>query len=192
MGQDKARVLLDYLPLLAHLSAQIEKCCPVHVVADSSDRYEDLGFECLVDRPPGAGPLAGLCAAMHHRVEIYGYGWLLLVNCDLVKWSSRWLAELSENISDQVDAVAFARTASSSDSIASLAIAEHANPPDPLPALYHTRLLPQIDQALSRDRRSLVRLLASNRTAVLRESPATPWSFNTPEELAKRIAMLGK
>ena len=190
MGQDKARVPMDGGPLLTRLVAQVGECGPVHVVAGSRDRYSDLGIDCLTDRPPGAGPLAGLCAAMYHRVKAYGDGWLVLVNCDLVKWSSQWLAELSENATDQVDAVAFGRTVTVPEGVTNTRTEERKAIPDPIPALYHTKLCTKIDQALARDHRSLMQLLASTSTAVIGESPISRWSFNTPEELAKLMKTL--
>lgn len=183
-GSDKARAVIDGVPLLLHLGDALKRTghC-VHYVADSIDRYRDLGITCLVDARANCGPLAGLCRALEHHASLRASladrlprsDWLLLVNCDQARWDPQWSSALDDA----------ARTAGSA-----LAAAFFDTAWQPLPALLHVDLLAEVPERLNYGRLSLKHLLADlesrGRSAkVSTRRPPSSWSFNTPDELAK-------
>ena len=78
-GSDKALAMLDGRPLIAHAIAALAAECSSVVVCGR----DWPGHTTLPDRPgPGLGPLAGLCAALHHA-RMTGHGAVLTSACDL-------------------------------------------------------------------------------------------------------------
>ncbi|MDQ3331429.1 MAG: molybdenum cofactor guanylyltransferase, partial [Planctomycetota bacterium] len=91
-GSDKARAILDGVPLIVRVAVTVaEKCRPVIAVADVVGKYDDLGLLTIADRRPGLGPLTGLETALAHRLAQHGPGWLLLVSCDLAAVKAEWI-----------------------------------------------------------------------------------------------------
>ncbi len=169
-GSDKARALLANEPLLVRVARALEPVAErIAVVADRAAKYRDLGLATLVDRVPESGPLGGLHAALHDRIEREGPGWLLLASCDLLEIRLPWVERLLERAADDVAAVAFRGTRW-----------------QPLLALYHTRLLGAVEEQLAGEQRALHALLERVPSAALpppADLPAT-WQANTPAELA--------
>ncbi|MEZ6134667.1 MAG: molybdenum cofactor guanylyltransferase [Pirellulaceae bacterium] len=176
-GSDKALVEIEGEVQLLRLLRQLGEIAPAargdaHVVADRVDRYQALGITCLVDARENGGPLAGLVTALQHRLQNYGEGWLLLVNCDQVVWQAAWLAELLQH-SHSTRVVCFCED----DRV------------QPLPGLYHSGVLPFALQQLSKKDLSLKNLLSQVPSATI-ATGSNPrwWSFNTLEEL-QRISL---
>lgn len=169
-GSDKARAPLAGEPLLVRVAHALEPVAQrIAVVADRADRYRDLGCVTLADRVAESGPLGGLHAALHDRLERDGPGWLLLASCDLLEIRLPWIERLLARATNEVAAVAFrdARW-------------------QPLLALYHTVLLEAVEAQLGAGRRALHELLERGPSAALAppaDLPAT-WQANTPGELA--------
>lgn len=165
-GSDKARYAWPAGPQLQVLADQL-RCAGhvVHVVADRSDRYRDLGFNCLTDVQPDSGPLAGLARGLIHHRD----GWLLLVSCDQRNWQPAWYEALAVHRDDDVDAICYFDTQW-----------------QPLPGLYHTRLLETILDRLQQRQLSFHGMLETLGPAcrpVQVSDPPSRWSFNTPTEL---------
>jgi molybdopterin-guanine dinucleotide biosynthesis protein A len=185
-GGDKARANIagqaNILRLIDQVSNQGHggQGAGVFVVADRSDRYQHFGLQCLVDSASQSGPLAGLVAALEHRLT-RGPGWLLLVGCDQVLWRHSWFEELATLASRDCDAVSFLYC--DQDELA----------PQPIPAIYHTRILKEARQYLMSSQFSLRRLLASVRSAgtVCVDNPQG-WTFNTQDELQQIVSRLGQ
>ncbi len=174
-GSDKALISVAGQPQLLRLRDLLERQGhATHVVADRPDRYEPLQISCLVDVASQSGPLAGLAAALTHRLERHGPGWLLLVNCDQLSWLPAWYSTLTA-ASAAAEAVVFGEPAQL----------------QPLPGLYHSHLLSRVVTALEAGHLSLRRLLTEVRAATVMGSPLPQeWSFNTPDELAQLISRL--
>lgn len=168
-GSDKARALVDGLPLIARVASMVRPMASrVTVVADLRDKYADVGLRTIADTEPGKGPLGGLATALGdlHPDE----NWLLLVSCDLLLIRSEWLAALSST----------------------------AHPPatafrgqywEPLLALYHRSIGPAVRAQLATGNRAMQRLLdATAATAVPLPSdwPIT-LQANTPSDLQRFI-----
>ncbi len=80
MGRNKALLPLQGRPLILHIIERLYSLADeVLIVARKPTPYESLGYPVVVDRYPGAGPLAGLHAALSAaRGE-----WVMLVACDM-------------------------------------------------------------------------------------------------------------
>ncbi len=98
-GSDKAMALLDGRPLIQHVLAALGKQVDTVVVAGRSV----AGYEALADRPgPGLGPLAGLCAALHHAAR-NGFDAVVSVSCDTPLLPDDLVARLAAEAPSQVE-----------------------------------------------------------------------------------------
>lgn len=162
-GSDKARALLGAKPLLLR---QAEILAPIAtsltVIADKAGKYADLGQRTLADLHPGAGPLAGLETALADcRQE-----WLLLASCDCYGISRAQLDELLTAPRAGKQAVAFKNEFW-----------------QPLLALYHRGLLPEVRHRLDQGRHALWRLLAEVETTKLDGADLNWLQINRPADL---------
>ncbi len=169
-GADKARAVVDGVPQLRRLAALLEPtAAEVTVVADRPDKYADLGLRTIADRWPGRGPMGGLHAAVVDRPEA---GWFLAVACDTVVFRPEWMHGL------------LARC----DRPGATAVAFRPQRWEPLLAVYHTAVRPELEDRLRRGDRAMQRLLDAVGTA----TPLPPdWppllQINTPEAYARFV-----
>lgn len=127
-GSDKARALVGGQPMIQRI-AQVLRCCfdSVTAVAAQAHAYRDLGIRTIADLSPGKGPMAALQAALVDR----GQGWIFLVSCDLAGLQRRWISQLVRRRGPSSRAVAF------------------CGPPwEPLCALYHVGILPEVERRI--------------------------------------------
>ncbi|MCA9126143.1 MAG: molybdenum cofactor guanylyltransferase [Planctomycetales bacterium] len=181
-GGDKALVEIQGQPQLQRLARQLNNGGHrVHLVCNGHSRHDQL--QCVVpwldlmpiiDKEDSAGPVSGLAAALEHRLNQLGQGWILLVACDQLRWESNWYVQLSETISAHHVAAVFRERDGS---------AFH-----PLPGMYHTLLLDHVKTCLASGRRSLRGLLDNAAChCVQADCPPGSWSFNTREELQQLL-----
>ena len=90
MGRDKARLPLASHLLVEDVAAKVSSVAENLALVGESQRYSDLGFECLDDLHPWLGPLAGIEAALASRRG----EWNIIVACDMPGLQSKWLTEL--------------------------------------------------------------------------------------------------
>ncbi len=144
-GSDKARAELHGTPAIVRIARAAGPIAErITVVAASAGAYDDLGLRTIGDTHPGAGPLAGLHAAL---VDNAGGDWLCLLSCDLVTLNAAWIERLMRQASDELDVVAFK--------------------PDrwqPLVALYRRTILPLVTERLGEGRLAMQSLLDAART----------------------------
>ena len=77
MGSDKALLELEGRSLLEHAVDTLRELTPhVFLATGPAERYAELGLERVLDKTGGAGPLAGLAAALEHACA-RGSRWLL-------------------------------------------------------------------------------------------------------------------
>ena len=169
-GSDKARAVVDGQPLVLRIANTLRTVTHgVTVIAQSPERYADLGLRTIADRWPGRGPLAGLDASIHDR----GNGWLLLVSCDFVHITPDWVGELVRRRGRRQLAVAF-----------------QGERWEPLFALYHTRLAIVVQAHLTLDELALWKVL-DEASAVSVPLPCD-WPrmahVNSPLELQQALA----
>ena len=80
MGRDKALLELDGVPLVQRAAETLSEVCDeVWLASGSEPRYLDLGYSHVLDEFSGAGPLAGLGAALARTPR----EWIALLACDL-------------------------------------------------------------------------------------------------------------
>lgn len=145
-GSDKARAVIEGRPLIRHVAEAVsEIACGVAVVAQVEDAYADLGLETIADSAADRGPVQGLLAALVHRAEVYGPGWLLLTACDMLPDGATSFAALLDSLA--------------SVSTDSNAIACRTDRWHPMPGLYHTRMLPTVAAFLADGGRAFQQLL---------------------------------
>jgi molybdenum cofactor guanylyltransferase len=165
-GSDKARAELMGRPLIVRVAQAVEQFASrITVVADRQEKYQDLGLATIADLRPGLGPIAGLQTALH---DVGDPGWILLASCDLLEVRPAWIQTLLSDCRPGADVVAF-----------------RGDRWEPLLALYHTDVLPVVDQQIDRRQWAMWRLIESARpiAAVLpADWPAVPQA-NTPQDL---------
>ena len=173
-GSDKARALLDGVPLITRVADMLrDVALDITVVADTPDKYADLDLPTIADPTPDLGPLAGLINALEHRLTRHGPGYLLLTACDVTTIRPPWIDQLCQHTLHQPPAVAF-----------------RDDKWQPMLGLYHTDLRPTARRNLQSGHSSMQQLLDDAPAAALPLPPDMPenWQINTPDDLADRRA----
>ncbi len=185
MGRDKALLEIDGRSLvetavrvLDHVASEVWLAC------GSEARYPSLGRRLVLDRKPGAGPLAGLAAALDELPD----GWLCVLACDMPRVTPELFVRLLERAErDGLDAC--------------LALTERGW--EPLCAVYHARCASTVRAALARGERRLVGFwtdggdlrvgalqVAAGATAERDGDPCV--NLNTPAEYERELAARGE
>lgn len=167
-GSDKARAELNGEPLLQRIVRLLSPVAATFTaVADRPGKYADIHVRTIPDIHPGLGPISGLHAALK---DLPLPGWLLLVSCDFVTLDPAWVAQLINASNPTLRAVAF-----------------RGEKIEPLFALYHSSLLPDVEEYIA------ARMLSPSKLIELEPSTLLPlpenWPslahINTPDELAQ-------
>lgn len=180
MGSDKA--LLDLAgSRLVERAVLALRSVTVDVVLGTgeTERYGELGLECVIDPVHGAGPLAGLVAGLE-CAQVRGASALLVSACDTPRASDEVFGALSRKW-EAIEADAL--LLQTSDGI------------EPLIAIYRITCAAPARAALAAGKRRMtsfhdsieVSFLDAREVAV--EAPAT--NINTPEELEAERQFLG-
>ncbi|WP_427157597.1 molybdenum cofactor guanylyltransferase [Aliinostoc sp. HNIBRCY26] len=172
MGQDKALIPVDGVPLLQKICSIAAQCADiVYVVTPWPERYQHLDLpNCQFIRE-----------STHHQGALLGFAqgltqvnteWVLLLACDLPKLQLEllqdWIARL-----DKVDEQAIA------------ALAHHDKGWEVLCGFYRRCCLPQLLEFINQGGRSFQRWLQSYPVEILPLSnPEILFNCNTPEDLA--------
>lgn len=167
-GSDKARATVDGQALISQVAGQMPLLARgPWVVGRQAGQYRDLGLETIPDAVADLGPMGGLITALEHLPP--EEEWALLLPCDQWGLQRRWLDRLLAEPRQGRSAVAY-----------------RDERWQPLPALYHRRLLVPCRQLVERGETALWRALEVGDTAAL-DLPVG-WSeavaVNTPEDLA--------
>jgi len=182
-GSDKARAMVDNIPLVVRLhkiiSAQVSS--QVFVVASAVDAYNDLGLTTLGDAIPNLGPVSGIATALEHAHKLTSLEsdqiasktkppssrmaipsqWSLIVSCDLLEWHDAWLLRLAEELakekptssSPHAKAVCFYTDTETSQKPLSFRW-------NPFPGLYHVSALPIARMVCNSSRASMQSFLS--------------------------------
>ncbi len=167
---DKARAVLNGTPMLNIVAESLQAVSSrVIVVADSAEKYNDLGLETIADKKPDMGPLGGLQTAIahasanmdlisgKHAKPIIDNEWFFLCQCDVYGVSDKILQVLTMHVDASFDAIAFFDTYW-----------------QPMPALYNMSLAQIVDDCMKGER-SLTGLLRSANS--LKVDPPDEWSL---------------
>lgn len=170
-GSDKARAILDGVPLICRVAEALRPVvADITVVAERYGKYADLRLRTIADARPGLGPLGGLVTALADRLDRRGAGWLLLTSCDMAESRVEWVQALLEHTAEGRRAVLF-----------------RGERLEPLLALYHTDLLPLAETRLAQGQGALWRLVeaAGHVEIPLPDSYQRLPQINTPGELER-------
>ncbi|MFN6131211.1 MAG: molybdenum cofactor guanylyltransferase [Planctomycetota bacterium] len=169
-GSDKARVLIQGIPLARFLADDLEQLgWRVAVVAQRVSDYDDLGLPVVADIHPDGGPLAGLLTALG---DCQSSGSLcgLIVNCDLIPRTWDWLGPAHQRWRDGPSSIVVLRS----------------DPFMPMPGLYAATILDVATRLWQEGKRSLRDVHEELRGSIASLDwpiDKLPRSFNTPEEL---------
>ncbi|MDZ8029043.1 MAG: molybdenum cofactor guanylyltransferase [Nostoc sp. SerVER01] len=177
MGQDKALISIQGMPLLQRVCGIAKGCADtVYVVTSWPERYQDLllsGCQFIREIPlPSAslqthGPLVGFAQGLA-QVQTE---WVLLLACDLPRLRVEVLQEWA-TILDTVGDNAIA------------ALAHHPKGWEPLCGFYRRRCLPQLLDFINQGGRSFQEWLQQYPVEVLPlPEPEMLFNCNTPEDL---------
>ncbi|MBD2529005.1 molybdenum cofactor guanylyltransferase [Nostoc flagelliforme FACHB-838] len=177
MGQDKALISIQGMPLLQRVCSIAQSCADViYVVTPWPERYQDLLLpSCqfireipLSGEPLAHGPLVGFAQGL---AEVQTQ-WVLLLACDL----PRLRVEVLQDWVTRLDRVG-------DDKVA--ALAHHPKGWEPLCGFYRRRCLPQLLEFINQGGRSFQQWLQQYPVEVL-PLPELEMLFNcnTPEDLA--------
>lgn len=174
MGQDKASLELDGLPLAVRVVDAVAQAGADEVicVGGDSSALSDRGLQVVADDWPGAGPLGALLTAMR-VLEDAGHDTVFVASCDLVR--------------PDPSAVATTLAVLAEDGTAQLAVpVDQQRLPQWLHAAWRVGVAPALATQFEAGERSLHRAV---RSAGLRVAeidsvdPAVLADANTPEEL---------
>ncbi len=139
MGTDKAALVIEGEPLWRRQLGKLQKtgAKEVFISGRRDGPYADAGVAIVEDLAPGAGPLAGLQAAMQHA----SHHWLLVLAVDLPDVPVRFLRQL---VSDAMTACVGL-------------VPSREEWLQPTAAVYSTDCLPLLEECLAGENRSLRR-----------------------------------
>ncbi|MEH2075540.1 MAG: molybdenum cofactor guanylyltransferase [Nostoc sp.] len=177
MGQDKALIPIEGMPLLQRVCGIAQSCTDtVYIITPWPERYQDLllpGCQFIQEVPLSRksishGPLVGFAQGL---AEVQTE-WVLLLACDLPKLRVEVLQEWVTKL-DSVGDNAIA------------ALAEHPKGWEPLCGFYRRRCLPQLLEFINQGGRSFQQWLRQYPVEVLPlAEPEMLFNCNTPEDLA--------
>jgi molybdenum cofactor guanylyltransferase len=182
MGQDKALILVDGVPLLRRTCNLALHCTDrLYVVTPWVDRYRaivDPPVQFISEIPaPGAAnsqtPLRGFLQGLTHlQTEPSQPDWVLLLACDLPNLRAEPLQVWRDRLSSSTAAIALPK-----------------NPEgwwEPLCGFYHRRCLPDLQRFVEAGGRSFLRWLETQPVETLPlDNPAILFNCNTPADLEK-------
>lgn len=171
MGQDKAHLLVDGLPLLARTVLAAQTVAARVLIVGRSPEVGFSGVEFLDDVAPGLGPLGGIATALRHAKGTAAA--VLALACDMPKLTPETLQWL-------LDAAAMEEAA---DGVAVV----NGEQIEPLFSVYRLPCLPLLEQRISESRLSAVDFIKEGRFARRAAPPpvaAALANVNTPEEYA--------
>ncbi len=171
MGQDKAHLLVDGLPLLARTVFAAQTVAARVLIVGRSPEAGFSGVEFLDDAAPGLGPLGGIATALRHAKGAAAA--VLALACDMPRLTPETLQWL-------LDAAAMEEAA---DGVAVV----NGEQIEPLFSVYRPPCLPLLEQRISESRLSAVDFIKEGRFARCAAPPpvaAALANVNTPEEYA--------
>ena len=170
-GSDKALAMLEGERLLDRAVGVLGRVCSEVVVVSSRAEHDGPGWERVVDRRSGMGPLAGIEAALAHAADVGATG-IVVLACDLPDVGAATVRRLLVELGDG-EAVAL----------------ERDGPPgfEPLCAVYRTRCGEAAARLLDEGARGAHRLLTTMQGRIVRGSAPAPVNVNTREDLARIV-----
>jgi molybdopterin-guanine dinucleotide biosynthesis protein A len=171
MGEDKALILIEGVPLLRLIYNIAEDCAAtVYVVTPWEERYKDIlppNCQFIKEAPLSAGPLVGFAQGLA-QVQT---NWVLLLACDLPNLRVEVLLEWANQLDDV-----------STEAIA--ALAHHIKGWEPLCGFYRRSCLADLNQYINQGGRSFQSWLNQHSVQLLPVTePGMLFNCNTPDDL---------
>lgn len=140
-GSDKALARLGGQTLLQRVATSLS-ACPRRLLLTPPHRYDLSGWTVQSEQRVGEGPLAALETALAWAEAEAGASWVALTGVDYPLLTPAVWEALAGAIPTQRE-------------LGVIGFMDSAGQPEPLPALYHTALLPAVTAALDRGERRL-------------------------------------
>ena len=173
MGTDKAMLPWKGSTLLESVVSTARQVTDDCVLLGGAERLPDslMDMPQLPDAYPGIGPIAGLHALLTHRRD----AWCLLLSCDVPNVTTQTISALVDHITPDTCVIAYATPPISAKPTDSnpWGTDPHQNSLEPCCALYHSKLLPDVERAITTERYALRTLIESVPHATLPVDPAT-------------------
>lgn len=171
MGEDKALILIQGVPLLQRIYNIAEACATtVYVVTPWSERYQHIlpsNCQFIKEAPLSNGPLVGFAQGLA-QVQT---NWVLLLACDLPNLRVEVLQEWANKLDDVSD-----------EAIA--ALAHHIKGWEPLCGFYRRSCLADLNEYIKQGGRSFQSWLNQHSVQLLPVTePGMLFNCNTPEDL---------
>jgi molybdenum cofactor guanylyltransferase len=166
-GSDKALARAGGKPLILRVLSQFS--CPFArtvIVTNQPSAYRQFQLPLIPDPVPNLGPIGGLLAACRDRSPP---GWILLSGCDTLFSTPAMVHHLLSQV----------------PAAAAHAIAFKGQLWEPLPALYHTSILPTVESQIAAGQLSLWRLLERVPHCAIPLGPHAIRHVNTPDDLRR-------
>ena len=165
MGRDKARLPWRGSTLVEWIAGQVREAVGNATLVGAPERYSDLRIPAIGESFPGCGPLSGIEAVLRHSP----FELNVVVGCDMPFLTSQAMRELASEA-----------TAAGADVCAAVNASGEL---EPLCAVYHRRIHPEVLRAVEEGRLKARELLAQlNVTEWKAVDPRIVLSANRPED----------
>ena len=174
MGENKAFVILDDKPIIAHTLARLSQLEPTEtlIITRIPSQYAHFDARIIEDEGTGLGPLNGICSALKYCTTEY----IFVVGCDMPFIDAGWIRWIYGQRSNH-DAV----------------MPHFDGYPQSLHAFYHRRCLESFTEQLNNNNFRMEHALAKINTHFVRPAPPhekdlsanTFFNINTPEDLIR-------
>jgi molybdopterin-guanine dinucleotide biosynthesis protein A len=170
MGRDKAFLTLDGIPLIEHVLRALRGVFPrIIIVTNDPASYDQYDAAVVTDALDKQGPLTGIYSGLMHSQDDYNF----VVACDMPFLNPALIAFMAD-------------LAQGHDIVVPMVAGYH----EPLHAFYHRRLLPIIEDRLSRDARKIQGIYSEARVRYVTEPELARFdpeqrsfkNLNTPQE----------
>jgi molybdopterin-guanine dinucleotide biosynthesis protein A len=170
MGNDKGWTTFRGQPLVQHALGLLEPLCDSLLISANDDRYRSLGHPVVYDKITGAGPLAGLCAALKHSSTRDN----LVIPCDMPLLTREMLDYLLCAVRDQIAVIPVHPDGQA----------------EPLCGYYSTEIIPVMEKQLEQGNYKLTDMLREAGAFFLKLDETLPFydphiftNLNTPADL---------
>ena len=169
MGTDKGLTFFRGKRLVEYPLDLLGKFCAEILISAGDSGYNQFKVPVIKDVIPNKGPLGGIYSTMNHSKG----EWFIVLACDLPFVNDRLISELIFASREEYDCI----------------VPFHHGMLEPLVAVYHRRIMPDLKEALTQNLLSLYRLIYSSRPClvnvekILENEPDIFSNMNNPEDL---------
>lgn len=169
MGKDKGLMEFRGRPLISHAIELLTVHCQELLISTGNTEYKQFGLPLVPDLHAEFGPMGGIYSAMQ---QISG-DWSIVLACDMPFVNHQLCDLLKDNAENSRCCI----------------VPEHDGLLEPLAAMYHRRIIPEMENALELNQPSLYRLFQTSGAfflstdQLLADYPDLFANLNAPEDL---------